>query len=236
MLARFEQRPPAIRVLLKTMNDDPLATATGRNRPYDADYWNWRFSQEPYLEPGDRFEDFEPAYRFGHSLQGAIDDFDLRVMECERLWEEAKMESKLAWARAKHAARAAWKRASEGAESKLTEGICRAEKQLREAAHRAEETLKAAYAQLKVKVQERPGEYLLGTLGAGYVAGRVPLRSVALSGLGLAAAAAPVALVLWGVYKAADHILGLRSGAAAFPGRRAILKEGGDASLENSDE
>jgi hypothetical protein len=215
------------------MNEDTLRTAARMYRPYAADYWNRRFSREPYFEQGDRFEDFEPAYRFGHSLQGKIDDFDLRVMECEKLWEEAKMESKLAWARAKHAARAAWRQASEEAESKLTEGICRAEKQLRAVAHCTEETLKAAYARLKVKVRERPGEYLLGTLGAGYVAGRVPLRSVALSGLGLAAAAA---LVLWGVYKAADHILGLKNDAAAFPGRRAILKEGGDASLENGDE
>jgi hypothetical protein len=188
------------------------------NRPFDPDYWSRRFPSEPYLEQGDRFQDFEPAYRFGHSLYGEIDDFDLRIAECERLWEEKKAESKLAWARAKGAVRAAWQQAGTSLESKLIEGVCRAEKQLRDAARRAEDTMRKAYTEMKENVRKYPGEYLLGTLATGYIAGRVPLRLLARTGVSLTVAAAPVALVLWGVYKAADHFLGLRTDPGSYPG------------------
>jgi hypothetical protein len=214
------------------MTGTTSAVTSRVDRPFDPDYWSQRFSSEPYLEQGDRFQDFEPAYRFGHSLYGEIDDFDLRIEECERLWEQEKMESKLTWARAKNAARAAWQHAGAAAESKSREGVCRAEKQLREAARMAEDTICKACAEMKENVRKYPGEYLFGTVATGYIAGRVPLRLLARTGIGVAAAAAPVALVLWGLYKAVNHFQGLETDARSLPGRRAARKGMGDSGFE----
>jgi hypothetical protein len=89
---------------------------------------------------------------------------------------------------------------------------------------------------LKENVRKSPGEFVLGALGAGYVAGRIPLRTLALSGAGLAAAVAPMAILFWGVYKAADHFLGRGTRAATFPGNRGDSREGDEPSIVLSDE
>ena len=230
------------------MNDSPpIPPSSSASRPYDPDYWIRRFSSEPYLAEGDRFEDFEPVYRFGHSLHGLVDDFDLQEAECEIRWNHAKADSKLSWDKAKAAARAAWKRAGVVGESKFQEALHRVEDGVRAAAHRVEETLREAgrhlqeraeegVARLKKNVRRSPGEYVLGALGTGYVAGRIPLRTLALSGVGLAAAVAPMAILFWGVYKAADHFLGPGTRAATFPGSLGARKEGEEPSIVLSDE
>ncbi|HWB01539.1 MAG TPA: hypothetical protein VG796_00860 [Verrucomicrobiales bacterium] len=198
------------------MNGEPSAFFP-KPPQYDPDYWSQRFSSEPYLQEGDRFEDFEPAYRFGHSLRGEADDFDLHEEAWEQRWNAVKEGCRLTWERAKKAIRAAWRHAE--AEVSL------AQSKLEAVADRGEEKLSQAFHRWEDNVRRYPSEYVLGAAAAGFVASRLPVRSLLLSGIGLVAAAAPPALLLMGIYKAADcflHGCGSKQGtsnarAAALP-------------------
>jgi hypothetical protein len=180
------------------MNAEPPA-ASSQPRQFDPDYWSQRFPSEPYLEEGDRFEDFEPAYRFGHSLRGEADDFDLHEQAWEQRWNAVKEGCRLTWERAKVAIRAAWRHAE--AEASL------AQSKVEAAADRCEERLSQAFHRWEDNVRRYPSEYVFGAAAAGYVASRLPVRSLLLSGIGLVAAAAPPALLLMGIFKAADCFL-----------------------------
>lgn len=180
---------------------------------YDPDYWSQRFSSEPYLQEGDRFEDFEPAYRFGHSLRGEADDLDLHEEAWEQRWNAVKEGCRLTWERAKKAIRAAWRHAE--AEVSL------AQSKLEAAADRGEEKLSQAFHRWEDNVRRHPSEYVLGAAAAGFVASRLPVRSLLLSGIGLVAAAAPPALLLMGIYKAADCFL---NGCESKRGTRAAAR------------
>jgi hypothetical protein len=175
------------------MNTPFSSVSSHTRRQYDPDYWSQRFSSEPYLEEADRFEDFEPAYRFGHSLHGEIDDMELREADWAERWNRVKGECRLSWHRAKHAIRAAWREAEAG----VGVSVSRCEAKIAAAVHRFED-----------KVRQQPGEYVLGAAATGFVAAHLPLRSLVLTGIGMAAAAAPAALVVFGLWKAADHFFG----------------------------
>lgn len=78
----------------------------------ESGYWRSRFDQEPYYRSGDRYDDFEAAYRVGYQGYGrfADRDFDRAEPDLRNEWERGKGESKLTWERAKDATRAAWHR------------------------------------------------------------------------------------------------------------------------------
>ena len=179
------------------MNTDPQTLSDQRPGNFKAEYWSQRFPSEPYLEEGDRFEDFEPAYRFGYLLRGEVDDMDSRESEWEERWERFKADCRLSWRQAKNAVRTAWRHAEFEAEEKVKSITTRVEERLHEAVHHFEDN-----------VRDRPGEYVLGAAVAGFVAARLPLRSIVLSSLGVASAAAPAALLFLGMWKVAEHLLG----------------------------
>ncbi len=184
---------------------------------FDAAYWNGRFETEFYKREGDRFEDFESAYRFGHSLRGEFDDFNLHEARAEALWNREKGESKLTWERAKDAIKAAWHHA----ESYISPT------KFEQALQQGKENLRAVYHKLEDKVKDHPGEYVLGAAATGYLARHLPLRSMFLTSVGLLTAAAPPALLFLGLWKAADHLLGKQalgnSRKAAGPSEQGII-------------
>ena len=69
---------------------------------------NWlrdQFESRPYVEEGDTFEDFQPAYRYGASVESKYGDsgFDSVVDEVEREWAKSEGYPGMTWPRAQHA-------------------------------------------------------------------------------------------------------------------------------------
>jgi hypothetical protein len=177
-----------------------LPAASPRLASFDSDYWRRRFPSEPYAGNGESFEDYEPAYRFGHSLQGMMDEFETWEDETEALWDETKGECRLSWEQAREAIRAGWEHAERQVESKFDAAV-----------RSGGEKLCAAYHQFEDRVRRSPGEYVLGGVVTGYVASRLPVRSFVATSVGLAAAVAPAALVCLGIYKVAERALNRRA-------------------------
>ena len=176
---------------------------------YDHDYWAQRFPSEPYRQEGDRFDEFEPAYRFGHSLSGRIGDFERDEAQCQELWKSREETSALSWERARPAARTAWYRAQ------LFEHNSKIETALR----RGREDLQMVWGRLEEKVRQRPTGYVLGAAATGYLSSRLPVRSMLMTAIGVVSAAAPSALLVLGLWKVADHFLSekRRDGRPARP-------------------
>lgn len=78
----------------------------------DEDFWRDRYAAGAYVEPGDRFDDFRPAYHYG--WESANRNRGATFAEVEpmmaRDWPMARGESELPWERAREAARDAWER------------------------------------------------------------------------------------------------------------------------------
>ena len=170
---------------------------------YDSHYWAQRFVTEPYVREGDHFADFEPAYRFGHSLRGRIKDFHECEAECEKLWNETKEAGAMAWERVRLAVRSAWYRAQ----------LFIGRATLKDALRRGEDKLCAAWSQCEDKVRQYPSRAVLGAAATGYLGHLLPLRSILMTGIRVVAAAAPSALLLLGLWKASDYAFGERGHA-----------------------
>jgi len=81
-------------------------------------YWRDNFGRRSYVQKGDTFEDYGPAYRFGSDSYGRADGctFEQSESDLKRDWERNKGSSSLNWDRAKHASRDAWQRTSDAIE------------------------------------------------------------------------------------------------------------------------
>jgi len=79
---------------------------------FDPEYFRSNFSTRPYCTAVDRFEDFEPAYRYGHTARSRFVGRNWEDVEADlgRDWERNRGTSKLTWERAKLAVRDAWDR------------------------------------------------------------------------------------------------------------------------------
>jgi hypothetical protein len=161
---------------------------------YDPHYWSQRFVTEPYVREGDEFADFEPAYRFGYFLRNRIADFHGCEAACEKLWNETKEAGSMAWERVRLAVRSAWYRARMTGPANLKDAL-----------RRGEDKLCAAWAQCMQNVRRHPSGSVLGAAATGYLCHMLPLRSILVTGVKVAAAAAPTALLLLGVWKVADY-------------------------------
>ena len=75
---------------------------------YDQAFWKERFPSEDYVKDGDSFDDYEPAYRYGASLRGEIDDFDNNEAALRERWEQQRGQSRLDWERARDPVKIAW--------------------------------------------------------------------------------------------------------------------------------
>lgn len=80
--------------------------------PTTEDAWlRDHFRSRPYVEAGDSFEDFSPAFRYGALAEAKYGDagIDLMDEQLRRDWEASK-ESDMPWTRAKEAVRDAYDR------------------------------------------------------------------------------------------------------------------------------
>ena len=75
---------------------------------YDEAFWKERFPSEAYIKDGDSFDDYEPAYRYGASLRGEIEDFDSNEEALRERWERQRGRSRLDWERARFPVKIAW--------------------------------------------------------------------------------------------------------------------------------
>ncbi len=92
---------------------DELRTADEAGHPmYDSDFYRASFTGRPYFTIEDRYEDFEPAYRYGHEARTRFPDREWDEVEADmgRDWQRNRGTSRLHWERAKLAARDAWYR------------------------------------------------------------------------------------------------------------------------------
>ena len=174
---------------------------------YDPHYWAQRFATEPYIGEGDHFTDFEPAYRFGYSLRGRIKDFHECEATCEKLWNETKEAGVMAWERVRLAVRSAWYRAQ----------LFKERATLKDALRRGEDKLCAVWSRCEVKVRRHPSRAVLGAAATGYLGHLLPLRAILMTGIRVVAAAAPSALLVLGMWKAADYALGGKDVSAPAP-------------------
>lgn len=68
------------------------------------------YQNASYYKPGQTWDDYEPAYAYGHDRRGALRDRRWEEVEndLETGWEKAKANSRLVWADAKEAVREGW--------------------------------------------------------------------------------------------------------------------------------
>jgi len=81
--------------------------------PTTEDSWlRDQFKSRAYVEDGDTFEDFRPAYRYGAMAEAKYGDagIDLMDQQLQRDWESSK-ESQMPWTKAKRAVKDAYERA-----------------------------------------------------------------------------------------------------------------------------
>jgi len=81
-------------------------------------YWRDNFESRSYVNKGDSFSDYGPAYRFGMDSYGRSEGrtFDQAESDLERDWESSKGSSNLSWDRARHASHDSWQRTSNAIE------------------------------------------------------------------------------------------------------------------------
>jgi hypothetical protein len=86
------------------------AIASSVEQVHDADHWRANYTQRPYFQAGDSFDDFGPAYEFGNVWRERHAGRAFADVEPELAghWESARGTSRLGWDRARHAARDAW--------------------------------------------------------------------------------------------------------------------------------
>lgn len=84
-------------------------------------YWRENYESRSYVEQGESFDEFGPAYRFGTESYRRADGrtFDQLEPDLERDWENNKGTSSLTWDRAKHASRDSWQRVSNSVEQTI---------------------------------------------------------------------------------------------------------------------
>jgi hypothetical protein len=76
---------------------------------------NWlqdNFESRPYVEEGDRFEDFQPAYRYGASVESKYGEsgFESFVDEVEKDWAKSEGYPGMTWPRARDAVKDGYER------------------------------------------------------------------------------------------------------------------------------
>jgi len=92
--------------------------AEGANPTVEDAYWRQHYGTRPYVQPGTRYETYEPAYRFGWEGKGRYGELNWEKAE-PRLredWRRAGGETRLQWDIARLAVRDAWERVREDAD------------------------------------------------------------------------------------------------------------------------
>jgi hypothetical protein len=78
-------------------------------------HWSAVYATRPYVEAGEDYEDYAPAYLYGVFLYHSNPDqnFDESAADLAGGWESARSDSSLDWDKARPAAREAWYRISD---------------------------------------------------------------------------------------------------------------------------
>jgi hypothetical protein len=86
--------------------------AEGVNPSVENEYWKNNYSTRPYVTAGSKYDDYEPAYRYGWESRTKHSgrQFDEVESDLGRDWDSAKGKSQMTWDRAKDATRDAWDR------------------------------------------------------------------------------------------------------------------------------
>ena len=81
-------------------------------------YWHENYARESYVSPGDSYDDYGPAYRYGAESYNRYPDrrYDEVENDLGRDWDNSRGKSNLKWEHAKHATRDAWQRVSDTVE------------------------------------------------------------------------------------------------------------------------
>ena len=82
------------------------------NPATENNYWKTQYENESYYQAGDKFDEYEGAYRTGYEGYGRYGDkgFDQSESELKGDYERAKGASQIGWDKARHAVKAAWHR------------------------------------------------------------------------------------------------------------------------------
>jgi len=90
------------------------AVAESIDPTVEEEYWRSNYASRPYVEPGSKYEDYQPAYRAGyegydrHASTGIT--YDAAEPALRGDYEKQRGGAGLGWEKAKHAARDAWNR------------------------------------------------------------------------------------------------------------------------------
>lgn len=78
-------------------------------------YWRDNYSSRPYVAPGDTYDQYGPAYRYGVDAYPEYKgrSFDEVESSLRDDWHTARGDSKLSWEQARHATRDSWQRLSD---------------------------------------------------------------------------------------------------------------------------
>lgn len=98
-----------------TMGDNVGATRnldSGIGSDFDDDYFRRSYMTRPYYETGKTYDEYEPAYRYGHSMRNRYSGRSFSDIETDigRDWDTHRGSSSLTWERAKHAVKDAFER------------------------------------------------------------------------------------------------------------------------------
>ncbi len=110
-----EKHSPLIDKLRRQMaaagNDEVPASVY---EAHDA-HWSVNYASRPYVEAGEEYEDYAPAYLYGVFLYHSNPErhFDAFEDELANGWASARGDSSLDWIKAKPAVREAWYRVSD---------------------------------------------------------------------------------------------------------------------------
>lgn len=76
------------------------------------EYWRLHYQQQPYVNQGEHYELFQPAYKHGWEGRSQCEGrtFEEAEAELRRDWESSAHCEQLEWERAKRAAEDAWRR------------------------------------------------------------------------------------------------------------------------------
>ncbi|MGI0488673.1 YsnF/AvaK domain-containing protein [Pantanalinema rosaneae CENA516] len=84
------------------------------NPTMEADYWRDNYTSRPYVKSGQRYEDYEPAYRTGYEgysrYASSGRTYDQVEPDLRRDYEQQYGGNKLGWEQAKYATKDAWDR------------------------------------------------------------------------------------------------------------------------------
>jgi hypothetical protein len=85
---------------------------SGISGDFDDDYFRRSYTSRPYYETGKTYDEYEPAYKYGHSLRSRYSGRNFNDIETDVSsdWEAHRGRSSLTWERAKLAVKDAFER------------------------------------------------------------------------------------------------------------------------------